>query len=377
MILVIFTLIVLLLNIFLIGIILNGNFKIFHRNLFLILSIGIFYRCFAFLADFIFPEISYILYSIPLGFLYGPAFIFLLNSKQGGAALKNFWRHMIPFCFMSILYIIILVHPEFRYLYHQKFINIQHFLIVSHLSLYLLFMRTNVGDLNPALNKLSNKKEIIWYCLMSSLLILQLLIALYVVDWGNDIIFHRSIDLLVYFLFLLSLIFLMEKSRFKINFDSILINLFKNAPVKSNFSFDPNPESHNPENVKANFVSNIYISQIERFIKNLGFLDLDLSKDKFSQQLNIPLNMVSPLLKEIYKMGYSRFIIKLRLDHAAKMLRSEDLVYTIEELAFVCGFNSRASFYRNFFKAFGCSPHEYRQDQQKNYLSGEKLLQVV
>ena len=377
MILVILTLIVLLLNILLIGTILNGNLKIFHGNLLSILFIGIFYRCFAFVTDFIFPEISYILYSLPLGFLYGPAFIFLLDSKAGVAGFKNFWRHIIPFVFMSVLYVIIFIYSDLRYLYHQKFTNIQHFLIVTHLTLYLFFFRGRVCNLIPATNKLSNKKEIIWYCLISILLIFQLIIAVFVIDLGNDIFFHQSIDLLVYFFFLLSLIFLIEKPKIKINFNSILTYLFNSARIKSGDSFIIIPESYSHENFNTNFVSSVYKSKIERFIKNLGFLDLDLSKEKFSQQVNIPLNIVSPLLKEIYKMGYSGFIIKLRLNHAAKMLRSENLVYTIEELALVCGFNSRASFYRNFFREFGCSPHEYRQVQLHNCFQGDKLLQVV
>ncbi|WP_400261973.1 helix-turn-helix domain-containing protein [Sphingobacterium sp. SG20118] len=69
-------------------------------------------------------------------------------------------------------------------------------------------------------------------------------------------------------------------------------------------------------------------------------------------------------LKNLTKQTLMGFINQLRLVYASRLLSQEEFVYTIDDLSFICGFNSRASFYRNFITEFGCSPHQYRTTVQ-------------
>lgn len=62
--------------------------------------------------------------------------------------------------------------------------------------------------------------------------------------------------------------------------------------------------------------------------------------------------------KEITDKTPSEFIRNIRLEHAAKMLRSTKL--TVSEIMFKSGFSNKSYFYREFLKQYGVSPKEYR-----------------
>lgn len=62
--------------------------------------------------------------------------------------------------------------------------------------------------------------------------------------------------------------------------------------------------------------------------------------------------------KEIMDKTPSEFIRSIRLEHAAKLLRTTRL--TVSEIMFKCGFSNKSYFYREFFKQYGGSPKEYR-----------------
>ncbi|MCC2597858.1 helix-turn-helix domain-containing protein [Sphingobacterium sp. FBM7-1] len=103
-----------------------------------------------------------------------------------------------------------------------------------------------------------------------------------------------------------------------------------------------------------------YRLEVENFIASRAYLDADLNKNNFCERINIPQGHVSPFLKQAYDKSFNGFINELRLAYATKELNRKEFVYTIDDLSFICGFRSRASFYRNFTAAFGCSPHQYR-----------------
>ena len=108
----------------------------------------------------------------------------------------------------------------------------------------------------------------------------------------------------------------------------------------------------------------LYRQKVELFILAKGYLDIDLNREQFCKQLDIKKNDLGPFLKKSYKTNFNGFINQLRLVYASRLLSQEEFVYTIDDLSFICGFNSRASFYRNFITEFGCSPHQYRTTVQ-------------
>lgn len=62
--------------------------------------------------------------------------------------------------------------------------------------------------------------------------------------------------------------------------------------------------------------------------------------------------------KEILDKTPGEFIRSIRLEHAAKLLRTTQL--TVSEIMFRCGFSNKSYFYREFLKQYGYSPKDYR-----------------
>lgn len=80
-----------------------------------------------------------------------------------------------------------------------------------------------------------------------------------------------------------------------------------------------------------------------------------------AQDLDLPKYVLSKYFNEVLSEGFLRSINAMRVSYACELLEEEDMVYTMEELAVLCGFNSRASFYRNFGHYEDCTPLEYRE----------------
>ena len=60
----------------------------------------------------------------------------------------------------------------------------------------------------------------------------------------------------------------------------------------------------------------------------------------------------------------TQYINQVRIEHAAHLLRSDDL--SIEELALQCGFENTGYFYRLFRQSYGTTPNSYRRLHQRN-----------
>lgn len=367
MLLTILTLVIFLLNFSFVAIHLQDKMdKMFHKSLLMILLLGSLHRFFIYISFWFYPNSTYILLSLPLCLLYGPALLLLSKYKNDIPISRGFMYHLIPFALMSAVYIFILNDPSIRYSYHQAFIIILYFIASVQIAYYLMGFSNNTNVAKDFKNDMFSLKAIIQKGAIIGVFILQLVLVSSVVEDGNNINLYRGIDQFLYFLFTVGVFLLFDDSKIR----SIVSALFFTRKHKPDFVFDSPVFSKsyigskvvhsvkNFDNTEEN-----YFNRIESFRKSLGFLDIDLNKEKFAQAVNIPIDSISPLLLQTYGVGYTGFINNLRLEHSANLLRREDLVYTIEELSLICGFNSRASFYRNFQKAYGCSPHEFRKNE--------------
>ena len=64
--------------------------------------------------------------------------------------------------------------------------------------------------------------------------------------------------------------------------------------------------------------------------------------------------------------GFKEYINNLRLEHF-KQLAMQNPDKNIKELMFLCGFNSRSAFYRNFSDKFGVTPMQYLENLNNNH----------
>ncbi|MCK0149175.1 AraC family transcriptional regulator [Marivita sp. S6314] len=68
--------------------------------------------------------------------------------------------------------------------------------------------------------------------------------------------------------------------------------------------------------------------------------------------------------KDVLGVTPTDYINRIRIDHAAQLLRTEDS--SIETIAAACGFQNTSYFYRLFDRAFQTTPRRYRFDHQRD-----------
>jgi AraC-like DNA-binding protein len=87
----------------------------------------------------------------------------------------------------------------------------------------------------------------------------------------------------------------------------------------------------------------------------------DLSLVKLGAILNVKPYVISNVLNEYQGKTFPEFINAYRIKEAQKLLQSEKhSIYSIEAIAFDCGFNTPSAFYSYFKKITKLTPSQYR-----------------
>ncbi|PTT00228.1 AraC family transcriptional regulator [Pedobacter sp. HMWF019] len=90
------------------------------------------------------------------------------------------------------------------------------------------------------------------------------------------------------------------------------------------------------------------------------FLNPQLSLKELSIAIGFPLNQVSGAINYGSNHNFRDLVNKYRIEEVKKRLADpENKRYSLTGIAFDCGFNSEASFYRIFRQQTGCSPKNY------------------
>lgn len=334
---------------------------VFNRYLLLMLLGGIFFLMLEYISQILVSPWLHLVLVFPIGLLYGPGLLLLIHSlPQNHTRTKPFWIHFVPFFAALVIYLLIVQDSAWHYRYSTDYTLGLQFITLLHLCCYLLYLRPSISRIVGRRFDKNKKQKTIWY-LSFIVLIICLLASLVdmIVEVGNSHI-HRVFSLLLYGMFLLgaSFVYFMQE---RIKTISVTTDIVKEEAEESK---PQKLKKRNPHVLisltREQEIS--YRNKVELFIQTLAYLDSDLNKDKFSSQLEIPLQHIAPFLKQEFGKGFNGFINQLRLNYAIRQLKSQDLTYTIEDLSMICGFSSRASFYRNFQAEFGCSPHQYRMD---------------
>lgn len=105
-----------------------------------------------------------------------------------------------------------------------------------------------------------------------------------------------------------------------------------------------------------------YKERIMLYMELEKFFDPNFNLEQMAQDLNLSRAMISQYFVQMYPDGFVKTINHRRIERACSILKQVDIKMTMEEIAFLCGFNSRASFYRNFNQEKGCSPTAYREE---------------
>jgi len=91
------------------------------------------------------------------------------------------------------------------------------------------------------------------------------------------------------------------------------------------------------------------------------YKDSDLTLSKLAGVLKVKPYVVSGVLNEYHGKSFPEFINYYRIQEAQQLLQSKKhQVYSIESIAFDCGFNTPSAFYTYFKKITKLTPSEYR-----------------
>lgn len=334
--------------------------KQFGRYVLFLLFLGLLRFLIGYSVSVFLPHYLYKSTAFPVSLLYGGA-IYIYFNLSIGKHMQNVVMHVVPFLVGLVGYFSIMANSSWLYLYYHEFYIIVYFLSTILFITYILIIGLGFySGVDYSLKSFlkEGKSFIIPICL----LILFVGILVIKVIKRGDMELYLAFNFLFYLLVLLSII-KFSKSTKVIDRNHIeevsngYLNLgkddFKQTLLDSRFILERDLEIS-------------YQLEIEKFIASKLYLDVDLNKDIFREKVNIPQAHLTPFLKKKYGKSFNGFVNDLRLNYAAKELSRNELVYTIDDLSFVCGFRSRASFYRNFINAFGCSPHQYRKSRKKN-----------
>ena len=85
----------------------------------------------------------------------------------------------------------------------------------------------------------------------------------------------------------------------------------------------------------------------------------DISAEAVAKTVHLSPNYFSEYFKKQTGEKFSLFLLRLRVDFAANLLKITDL--SVKEVAFESGFNSAAYFSNTFKDFYGMSPDRYRK----------------
>jgi len=92
------------------------------------------------------------------------------------------------------------------------------------------------------------------------------------------------------------------------------------------------------------------------------YLDEDVSLQSLATKLSISTRNLSQVINEQLNMNFCDLINVYRIEEAKRIFSGpKQNNYSIMEIAFQVGFNSKASFYRAFKKHTGMTPSQYKE----------------
>ncbi len=97
------------------------------------------------------------------------------------------------------------------------------------------------------------------------------------------------------------------------------------------------------------------------FEKEQPYINPDFNMDILSQQLGYPKHQITEVLSTEIQQNFFQFVNTYRIEAVKKHLADKNNPFSIEAIAYECGFNSKSTFYTIFKKFTGKTPAEFRK----------------
>lgn len=302
---------------------------------------------------------AYLYRASPFGFLYGPILFLIFKTSRNKNLKELDILHFIPF-FISLLGYFALILSDWVRDYFLVFYYQVHYIAMcaSWLSYALVVLFSKVKK-----DQSSKMKHLIPVILVSMLLCLSVLLMFIISRYiyALELIKPDTTASFIAVFMIISLVLIYSYyMRFRaIELPFLIKPKLESIDIQSNMSYKSSP--------LADKDLELYARKIENYLHQDKFLDPNLSQEILSKELRISKHDLSQVFSRTFNSNFSKYINKLRINYACRLLESEDFNENIDQLIEQCGFSSKASFYRNFTALKECSPLEFRQKQNRSY----------
>ena len=115
-----------------------------------------------------------------------------------------------------------------------------------------------------------------------------------------------------------------------------------------------------------------YLGKLEALMnEQQPYLDSELSLDKLAAALRLHPHYLSQVLNDHIGKNFYDYINERRIGHARTLLLEQPSLPVVD-VAIVCGYNNKNSFYNSFRRFVGMTPSEFRQQGRTGTASEAK-----
>lgn len=296
---------------------------------------------------FIFKRVTHpAVYYYPLRFDFlSMNFLFFYAVETTGIHIKRKLYYYIPaiveFLLLSIIFIAVLQNPEIHTSLQEVHFSMIFRIVASAyiVTLSILIIKINIKHKKqlPLFYERIKFKSLNWltvFCLVCIFFnIITLVLRIFPNVYSIGILFETT--------YLLSLYYITIASLIQINIINIL-----------------SPKTEEKETI-AELEYVIKIVE-EYMLENKTYLNPSISLKMFAKEIRLPERLISKAINKIEHKNFNNYINYYRIEEFKKLL-SMDMhkKYSISAIANEVGFNSRASFYKNFKEIVGVPPSSY------------------
>lgn len=298
----------------------------------------------------VFLGLKYVDRGAPFGLLYGPLLYFAYRTAHRKAlSLKVIILHVLPFILGLAAYGIFIIFYEFRMEYTQAYYVALYGLMALSWMVYPMVVILSGGRTHTI------SSWIYRYAIVVLLILAAFMLPLVIEGTARG---ERAVSPTSGFVIFFSMLIGVCLAYFH-QLNQIVRTKSVTAELSDKEEQLPS-ENCTDVGIADTTKFKKYYGRIEAYMAHERYLDPEFTISAMLQELRLPKPVVVSFFASEYQGNIKQAINALRIKRACVLLEGERLEFSMEELASKCGFNSRASFYRNFSQEKNCTPLEYR-----------------
>ncbi|WP_103068068.1 helix-turn-helix domain-containing protein [Aquimarina sediminis] len=275
-------------------------------------------------------------------------FLLFYAVETAGIQIKNKLHYYIPaiveFLLLSVLFGIVLYNPEIHITFQEIYLNT---IIYIASSIYIVIISIMIIRINgkhkqqlPHVYEVTKFKSLNWLTIFCVVCICFNVTSQLLRVFPDDEFIQIAFDSI----YLLSLYYITIASLVQINIVNII-----------------SPKIEEKE-TKAELEHIIRIID-DYMVETKAYLNPSISLKTFSKEVKLPERLISKAINKIEHKNFNNYINYYRIEEFKKLLSMDrHKKFSISAIANEVGFNSRASFYKNFKEIVGVPPSSYVKD---------------